>query len=299
MKDKFKDLLKTLGNSASDTPSEKAPPKKIFNQELLIRTISGVILAAGVIYLSWLSFSAFLGLCSLFLVLMCWEWGRLTNNDTYIQLTIQIASIAIAIGACFLKEWLLFTAVICSAGFLATWSTHYWWRSKWALSGLLYVGLPIFSLIYLRSDPNLGFYAILFLFFIVWGTDTTAYFAGRHFGGKKLAPAISPGKTWSGFFGGLFGGFFIGALFAFSINQSPVLPALIGLILSAIAQCGDLFESAIKRHFGVKDSSHLIPGHGGILDRLDGVIFAAIGAAIIAALHNATNPGEGLLIWLP
>ncbi len=298
VKDKFRDLLKFNNVGQANQSSEKAPQKKIFNRELLVRTISAIILAAGVIYLSWHSFTAFIGLCGVFLVLMCWEWGRLTNNDTYLQLTIQVSSITIAIAAFFLNEWFLFAAILFAAGFLASWSTHYWWRSKWALSGLFYVGLPIFSLIYLRSDPSLGFYAILFLFFVVWGTDTAAYFAGRHFGGKKLAPAISPGKTWSGFFGGLFGGFIIGALFAFSINQNPVIPAVIGLVLSTIAQCGDLFESAIKRHFGVKDSSHLIPGHGGILDRLDGVIFAAIGAAIIAALHNAENPGQGLLIWL-
>lgn len=291
MKDKFKDIV--------SVSTEQAPKKKIFNQELLIRTISAIILGAAVIYLTLHSYEVFIGLCALFLVLMCWEWGRLTNNDTILQLTIQVSTIIIAITAFLVKEWLLLFSTICAGGFLAAWSTHYWWRSKWALSGLLYVGLPILSLIYLRSDPTQGFYAIMFLFFIVWGTDTSAYFAGRHFGGKKLAPAISPGKTWSGFFGGLLGGFIIGALFAFSINQSPVVPALIGLILSAIAQAGDLFESAIKRHFGVKDSSNLIPGHGGILDRFDGVIFAAVGAAIIASLHNASAPGEGLLFWLP
>lgn len=298
MKDKFRDLEKR--NKESDSPaSEKAPQKKIFNKELLVRTISAIVLSAIVLYLSWHSFAAFLGLCGALLLLMCWEWGRLTNNDTYLQLLIQISTIAIAIAAYFFNEWALLAATLIAGGLLASWSTHYWWRSKWSLLGLLYVGAPIFSLIYLRSDPNLGFYAIIYLFLIVWGTDTTAYFTGRHFGGKKLAPSISPGKTWSGFFGGLFGGFIISAIFAFSINQSPVIPALIGLVLSTIAQVGDLFESGIKRHFGVKDSSHLIPGHGGILDRLDGVIFAAIGAALIAALHNAANPGEGLLIWLP
>ncbi len=298
MKDKFKGLYNLKKNTNTE-PGEKAPQKKIFNRELLIRSISAVVLATIVLYLSWHSFTAFIGLCGILLLLMCWEWGRLTNNDSILQLSIQVLAISIAIASYFYNEWPLLITIIIAGALLASWSTHYWWRSKWSLLGLFYVGLPIFSLIYLRSDPNLGFDAIIYLFLIVWGTDTAAYFAGRHFGGKKLAPTISPGKTWSGFFGGLFGGFIIGAIFAFSIDQSPVIPALIGLVLSVIAQIGDLFESGIKRHFGVKDSSHLIPGHGGILDRLDGVIFAAIGAAIIAVLHNPSAPGEGLLIWLP
>lgn len=293
MKDKLKDLV----TPDNETKGEQAPKKSIFNKELLVRSISAVVLAVGVIYLTLHSFPAFVAMCGVFLILMCWEWGRLTNNDSTLQLIIQILGITIAIAAFFLSEWLLFISIIIASAVLAAWSTHYWWRSKWALLGLLYVGLPIFSLIYLRSDEIYGFYAIIYLFLIVWGTDTTAYFAGRYFGGKKLAPSISPGKTWSGFYGGLFGGFIIGALFAISINQSPVMLASIGLVLSLIAQAGDLFESGIKRHFGVKDSSHLIPGHGGILDRLDGVIFAVVGAALIAALHNSNAPGTGLLIW--
>lgn len=294
MTDNLKDLVPKPYNQEPDpTPKQN----KIFNRELLIRSISAVILASLALYMTQYSYLSFVAFCIIVLMLMGYEWARLTNNDSPLQLLTQLSTVLLTVTAFLLKEWPLFISAIVGGAFLSSWSTHYWWRSKWALLGLLYVTLPILSMIYLRSDPNYGFHAILFLFFVVWGTDTAAYFTGRHFGGKKLAPAISPGKTWAGFYGGLFAGLIIGALFAISINKSPIILAFIGLLLSAISQAGDLSESAIKRHFGVKDSGHLIPGHGGILDRFDGVIFAAIGAGLIALLHNCKVPGEALLFW--
>ena len=281
----------------SDQKDEASLKKPIISQEVLVRVISALVLGGVTLFLAYFSWTSFLALCAVIGVWMSVEWGKLTNNDTPLQLAIQIGTITIALLAFILKEPPLFFASLIGGAFLAAWAAHYWWRSKWALLGLAYVGGPVLSFLYLRDDPLYGFYAVLFILLVVWGSDTAAYFAGRHFGGKKLAPQISPGKTWSGSLGGLFAGLIIGALFAISINAEPVILGLIGLVLSAVSQVGDLAESAIKRHFGVKDSGTLIPGHGGILDRLDAVVFAVVGAALIAMMRSHESPAQGLLFW--
>lgn len=278
-------------------PTKTSKAGAIFNRELLVRSLSALLLLVVALYLTNHSFFTFLALAAITALLMVWEWGKLTNNDSPLQLTILAISLLTVSAAFLTAEWPLLFASLIGGSFLSVWATHYWWRSKWALLGLLYVGAPILALLYLRRDPIFGFEAVLYVFLIVWATDTAAYFAGRYFGGKKLAPAISPGKTWSGALGGLFAGVITGAIFAISLNSEPVMLALIGALLSAVSQGGDLAESAIKRYFGVKDSSYLIPGHGGILDRLDGIVPAATVAALIGGLHDFTAPGNGLLIW--
>lgn len=161
-----------------------------------------------------------------------------------------------------------------------------------------YVVLPAIALVWLRLDPEFGRLAIFWLLFVVWATDTFAYFAGRGFGGPKLAPRLSPNKTWAGLIGGMVGAAMVGFVAAgwFSLG-SPVLLALVSALLAVVAQGGDILESALKRRAGVKDSGKLIPGHGGILDRVDGLITAALVAGIIAILHMGTSPAAGVLIW--
>jgi phosphatidate cytidylyltransferase len=127
-----------------------------------------------------------------------------------------------------------------------------------------------------------------------------AYFGGRLIGGPKLWPRVSPSKTWSGFLVGITSGAFLGlsALLVFADQVQPLPVVLLGLVTGAIAQGGDLFESSIKRHYGVKDSSHLIPGHGGAMDRLDGFITAALFAALFGTLHaGAAAAAHGLFVW--
>ena len=142
------------------------------------------------------------------------------------------------------------------------------------------------------------FHAILYLFLVVWSADTGAFFTGRLIGGPKLAPKISPNKTWSGFIGGAVFACIAGVLFAawFGHTSIPTVAAL-SIVLALISQGGDLGESFLKRFFGVKDTSGLIPGHGGVLDRLDGLVFAAIGAGLIAAAADWSKPGRALLVW--
>ena len=153
--------------------------------------------------------------------------------------------------------------------------------------------------ILLRRDPALGFVAILFLFAIVWATDIAAYFAGRAIGGPKLWPAVSPKKTWSGAVGGTLGGVAAGLVVVKlrGLAVAPVL-VLVAFVLSVVAQAGDLLESAIKRHFGAKDASQLIPGHGGLMDRLDGFLTAAAAAVMVGlARGGLEGPARGLLVW--
>ena len=148
-----------------------------------------------------------------------------------------------------------------------------------------------------KIQREFGARAILWLFALVWGVDVMAYFGGRLIGGPKLWPRISPGKTWSGFLVGIACGAAAGSLFAPQGGAKAALFAL-GLIGGAIAQGGDLFESAVKRRFGAKDSSHLIPGHGGLMDRLDGFIAATLFAtAIGAARAGLAHAAQGLLLW--
>ncbi len=153
--------------------------------------------------------------------------------------------------------------------------------------------------ILLRRDVELGLVAILFLFALVWATDVAGYFAGRAFGGPKLAPKISPNKTWSGAAGGTIGAMLAGlGVAALAGIDNLVAIAIVAFGLSAVAQVGDLFESGVKRRFGAKDASHLIPGHGGVMDRLDGFIAAAAAAmALGVARASMDTAAQGLLLW--
>lgn len=165
-------------------------------------------------------------------------------------------------------------------------------RRPWLGGGVLYIALATIALVWLRADPAAGRGNLLFLMLTVWASDVGAYLAGRLIGGAKLAPLISPGKTWSGAAGGLAAAIAVGAGAARLGGGAALHAGLIAALLGIIAQGGDLFESFLKRRFGVKDSGHLIPGHGGLLDRLDGVLTAAPMAAALALIL-----GRGVLLW--
>ena len=157
--------------------------------------------------------------------------------------------------------------------------------------GTLYAALAAASLIWLRARPAAGWDDVLFLLLVVWSTDIGAYLVGRRFGGRKLAPSISPGKTWSGAAGGLGAGMVIGLLIAsFANHPSPGGGVIAGGVVSLVAQIGDLMESALKRWLNVKDSGRTIPGHGGLFDRLDGILAAAPFAALFALAVQGGMP---------
>ena len=151
----------------------------------------------------------------------------------------------------------------------------------WAAAGVPYLAWSAMAMIGLRAVPERGLFLLVFLLLSVWGTDTGAYFFGRLIGGPKLLPRISPKKTWAGLIGGMVFAAALGYGCALGFGESgPWRYALLGFVLALVAQAGDFFESYVKRRAGAKDSGHLIPGHGGILDRVDGLLFASVFMAL-------------------
>jgi phosphatidate cytidylyltransferase len=168
----------------------------------------------------------------------------------------------------------------------------------WIALGLYYASAALLASVLLRRDQVWGFSALMLVLLIVWATDIGGYFAGRGLGGPKLWPRVSPRKTWAGAIGGFVASLVVAFGFA-AFDLGKMVPMLLlASVISVVSQFGDLFESAIKRSFGVKDSSHVIPGHGGLLDRLDGFVFAVVVAALIGFLrHGADGAGRGLMVW--
>ena len=167
---------------------------------------------------------------------------------------------------------------------------RFFWRS-W---GFIYIAGPCWSLIYLRSDPAFGIETLFWLFTVVWAADTGAYACGRLIGGPKLAPVISPNKTWAGLLGGLGAAGIVGVVTAMILEKESGM-ALAGwsAAVGAVSHAGDLGESWLKRHFGVKDMGNILPGHGGLFDRVDGLLAAAVAVAVISVLGES-----GILIWI-
>jgi phosphatidate cytidylyltransferase len=266
--------------------------------DLRTRVLSAAVLAPAVLLCIWwggLPYALMMLCASLGLA---WEWVALCGADApgspglMVLITIATgASCAVLghapIGLLMLVVGTILTAI---AARLADRPAH--WRALAA--GVPYIGAGVIALIWLRADIGSGLANILFLLALVWASDIGAYLIGRVLGGPKLAPTVSPGKTWSGAMGGLFAAVAV-AMFVTSIQRESVSfwrVAGIAAVLGVVSQSGDLLESLIKRHFGVKDSSQLIPGHGGFLDRLDALLIAAPFAALLALMA-----GRGVSLW--
>jgi phosphatidate cytidylyltransferase len=266
--------------------------------ELAMRVASAVVMAAVAIAAVFFSPWSFLLLILAGAAIVNWEWSRLVRGEGSDAIAlIQGASLlAITVLSALGRFWLVLGLFVLAE--LATlWLARDRQRLFWSLFGLLYMVLPAASLVWIRSDQSYGALAILFVLLAAWTADTAAFAAGRLIGGPKLAPSISPKKTWSGFVAGLVLPTVLGYGFAYFVLHQPGLYlALVAAALALACQLGDLAESGIKRHFGVKDASGLIPGHGGLLDRIDGFMLASPVAALIA-LRDWVHPGHGLLLW--
>ncbi|WP_439815912.1 phosphatidate cytidylyltransferase [Zavarzinia sp. CC-PAN008] len=235
-------------------------------------------LALGAVWAGGIIFAAALALCA---VLLADEWGRVAEGARGVQDGLRVAGLLLAIllgfGGDWTPAWLCLAATALLgviAGLLRGGSPAAAFK---ALAGTAYVGVPVLALLALRLEGVPGLGLMLWLLLVVWAADSAAFAAGRTFGGPKLAPRISPAKTRSGLYGAVAGAALTGALAALAIglDGSVLAWALGGALTGFGAQVGDLMESAIKRHFGVKDMGSLIPGHGGLFDRLDGLMFVA------------------------
>jgi phosphatidate cytidylyltransferase len=247
--------------------------------DLPVRAAVGVALIALAVAALWAGGLGFWLILVVAALLMMGEWADLARVDrgqkrlAQYALCVPLAIMApgLAAGPGFLALGLVLGAAVFVGAVTR--------RPQLAL-GVVYIGLPVLALVLLRE--RFGLLAAFWAMALVWACDTGAYFAGRALGGPKLAPAISPNKTWAGFVGGLAAaGIFALLLVPYGL---PLLLALATPLLAAVAQAGDLFESHLKRLAGVKDSGNLLPGHGGVLDRLDGLVAVAPIAALLALL---------------
>jgi phosphatidate cytidylyltransferase len=266
------------------TPDRMSSPECPRKKELRLRCLAGVALAPLVLLVVWLGGIAFGGLVALLVGIGWWEWKTMSGAPSSPLLAALMGLcllLSLAIGGVLGFSFGLIAGLLTGAAMIGL--ARILAESedpRWLAAGLAYLLLPGLALLSLRLFASHGFEITLFLLAMVWATDIGAYATGRTLGGPKLAPRISPGKTWSGAVGGLLAALGIATLFAFflfDLEKRAVLLMFCGaVILSLATQIGDLFESGLKRRFGVKDSGTLIPGHGGILDRIDGLIFAAV-----------------------
>ena len=274
---------------------------------LLLRIGSALVLAPlalAATYFGGLAFALFWGLAA---IAVLWEWIALVAGPNH-RMMCSACGAAIAIAG--LVAWRgrpLAAVLLVGLGALAGAIFAPGARRGWIMGGIGYAGVMLMAPLLLRADDIFGFLAMLLLFAVVWSTDIFGYFAGRAIGGPKLMPSVSPKKTWSGAIAGAFGATLFAAISTPLVNKfyphladrfDPTVIAILAFALSIVSQLGDLFESWIKRRFGAKDASQLIPGHGGVMDRLDGFWAAALAGCLIGLARGGfAAPARGLLLW--
>lgn len=266
-----------------------------------MRSFSAAILVPAVLLDVWLGGVWFKLFAALVAILMAYEWTVIAHERSSAQFALHAAA-----GLCgaFLPADIGPAGAIIGVLVLAAFSIlilGFQGRSRnpWTMLGVLYVGFSSTALVQIRGDGEFGVYALVWILVIVWAADSFAYFFGRTLGGPKLAPVVSPNKTWAGLLGAMAGAAVASMVFcAVTEIGSIVFMALFAGGLAIVEQGGDLFKSAFKRHYGVKDTGRLIPGHGGVIDRVDGLVAVAMISALIGVLRAGPEAtGRGLLVW--
>jgi phosphatidate cytidylyltransferase len=276
----------------SARPPASHPPASRW-ADLWLRILSAAVLAPLALGCIWIGGGAFAGLLALIAAGLAYEWLGLCHQRTppaialfvALPLTVVVAAWGGATPA------LVLLAVATIAGIALAGGIS---RARPLAFGVPYLGLGAVALVWLRQPQVSGGANVIVLLLIVWASDIGAYMMGRAIGGPRLAPAISPGKTWSGAIGGLIAAAATGLAASSTLANGPISwrPVGFAVLIGVIGQIGDLLESQLKRHFGVKDSGNMIPGHGGLLDRLDAVLTAAPMAALLALIL-----GRGVVLW--
>lgn len=266
-----------------------APPKPVRYGDLGVRGASGLVLAGAAAINVWFGGPWVWGLAAVATLLMLWEYHRMvTGLRGFSAPTMWVLALsgtgAVGLTAAFGLGAGTFGVALGSAATAAL-SRN---RAKWLIPGLVYIALAMCYLTVLRDSAVHGFPTVVWLILVVIAADVGAYFVGRRVGGPRLWPRVSPGKTWSGALGGVGAAVLVGLGFALLTDRGPGIIALHSLGIAIASQLGDLLESAVKRRFHVKDASSLIPGHGGVLDRLDGLMgglwFYAVPALLFPGL---------------
>tara|TARA_R110002020_G_scaffold163258_1_gene349284 strand:+ start:1338 stop:2174 length:837 start_codon:yes stop_codon:yes gene_type:complete len=262
------------------------------SRELRLRIMSAVVLAIVVLAATWAGGLWFRSLAVVIMLAIHYEFSTMANATARAPLANAIGWLAVLATALFVLTSL--PAMALAAIFIGACGAIFAGVKRggglWSATAVLYAGFSGLALAEIRGDSLSGLFAMLFIYAIVWTADTMALFCGRSLGGPKLAPRISPGKTWSGAIFGVAAGVGAGVGTALAVRQGGgVTVPLVALALAIASVVGDLFESWVKRRLGAKDSGHVIPGHGGVMDRVDGLVFAAFAAFVLGNLLPLTD----------
>jgi phosphatidate cytidylyltransferase len=279
------------------TEGEATPAAEKGSRNLMMRVLAALVLAPAAIAIAYAGGWLWAALVTLAAIGLYVEWLMIVGVVNQKRLVAYGIIILLVGGYTIAAGRIVHSPILLAIGLVAVALASPGWRN-WTAAGLLYAFAALIASVLVRLDPVWGFTALMFVLLIVWVTDIGGYFAGRGIGGPKLWPRVSPKKTWAGAIGGFVLSLVVAGGFAvFGYGQlGPLL--LLAAVLSIASQLGDLFESAVKRRFGVKDSSQIIPGHGGLLDRLDGFVAAVVLAAIFGLLRGgADGVGRGLMVW--
>jgi phosphatidate cytidylyltransferase len=267
------------------------------SRNLLTRVLAALVLAPTAIAIAYAGGWPWAGLVTLAGCGLYIEWLMIVGaaHDRRVVASGVVALVIVGLGLAAGRLELSLLALVLGLAAVAGLSPQ---RRHWTAAGFLYAAVAELASVLVRLDQAYGFVALILILLVVWVSDIGGYFAGRGIGGPKLWPRVSPNKTWAGAIGGFMASLVVAAGFAASGvgKTGPIL--LLGAALSVASQLGDLLESAVKRRFGVKDSSHLIPGHGGLMDRLDGFVVAVVMAAIFGLLRGGVDGvGRGIMVW--
>lgn len=257
------------------------------------RALSALVMAPPALLAAWLGGWWFAALIAVAAALMGWEWHRMMNGGYGRSGMAASAGCAVAALLSVDRPDLGLAVMGVTAVLSAALAGHDRSGRGWAIFAVLYAGLPSAALVWLRAEPRTGAAIIWWLLLVVWATDIGAYLFGRWIGGPKLLPAISPKKTWAGLIGGMISaGFAAWGVSLVAGGTAGAGAAAAGAVVAVVAQAGDLFESWVKRRCNVKDSSNIIPGHGGVLDRVDGLLTAALAVAVFTLATGGTFLGR-------